>query len=42
MIHFILQWAFSLLMLPISPCALIIAYYLYIAINNGMETINKR
>ncbi len=40
--HFILQWAFSLLMLLISPCALIIAYYLYIAINNGMETINKR
>ena len=40
--HFILQWAFSLLMLPISPCALIIAYYLYIAINNGMEIINKR
>ena len=40
--HFILQWAFSLLMLLISLCALIIAYYLYIAINNGMETINKR
>lgn len=40
--HFILQWAFSLLMLLISPCALIIAYYLYIAINKGMKTINKR
>ena len=40
--YFILQWAFSLLMLLISPCALIIAYYLYIAINNGMKTINKR
>jgi len=40
--HFILQWAFSLLMLLISPCALIIAYYLYIAINNGMKIINKR
>ena len=40
--HFILQWAFSLLMLLIFPCALIIAYYLYIAINNGMKTINKR
>ncbi len=40
--HFILQWAFSLLMLLISPCALIIVYYLYIAINNGMKTINKR
>ena len=40
--HFILQWAFSLLMFPISPCALIIVYYLYIAINNGMKTINKR
>ena len=40
--HFILQWAFSLLMLLISPCALIIVYYLYVAINNGMKTINKR
>jgi len=40
--HFILQWAFSLLMLLISPCALIIVYYLYIAINNGMKIINKR
>ena len=40
--YFILQWAFSLLMLLISPCALIIVYYLYIAINNGMKTINKR
>lgn len=40
--HFILQWAFSLLMLLISPCALIIAYYLYVAINNGMKIINKR
>lgn len=40
--HFILQWAFSLLMLLISPCALIIVYYLYIAINNGVKTINKR
>ena len=39
--HFILQWAFSLLMLLISPCALIIVYYLYIAINNGVKTINK-
>ena len=40
--YFILQWAFSLLMLLISPCALIIAYYLYVAINNGMKIINKR
>ena len=40
--HVILQWAFSLLMLLISPCALIIAYYLYVAINNGMKIINKR
>lgn len=40
--HFILQWVFSLLMLLISPCALIIVYYLYIAINNGMKIINKR